>query len=67
MAREQLKTRERAYRDGKLVTVLSGRPGKRGKATIRNQFGFVEEVPAKDLEPIPDSEPESRLRFGPAD
>jgi len=56
--------RLRAYRGNAVVTVLDKRLRKTGKTRIRNQFGFVEEVPSKELRAIPEGEPGSRLRFG---
>lgn len=55
--------RQRAYRGQELVTILKGRPGKRGKVEIRNAFGFKETVNGKDLEPVPESESNAVLRY----
>ena len=55
--------RQRAYFNGKLVTILKGKPGKRGKAEIRNHYGLKQTVDAKELQAIDPREPESRLRY----
>lgn len=59
--------RERAYLDGNLVTILEGRIGRSGKCKIRNQFGFVQEVPAKSLDKIPANDPQAKLVYGDPD
>lgn len=55
--------RDRATLDGAIVTVLKGKPGRRGTVTIRDQFGYTKDVPGKELEPIPDSEPNAKLKY----
>lgn len=56
--------RERAYLGGQRVTIIEGKIGRRGKVKVRNAFGFVEEVDAKDLTKIDPSEPDAKLKFG---
>lgn len=56
--------RQRAYHGDKTVTILEGKIGKRGKVKIRDQFGFVHDVPAKELRAIDDNEPHAVLRYG---
>jgi hypothetical protein len=56
--------RQRAYRNGELVTIISGKLGKRGKVTIRNAFGFEEIVEAKSLEAIKNDDRRAKLKFG---
>lgn len=57
--------RKRAYRGEEIVTILKGKVGSRGKVTIRNAYGFVEEdIPAKTLTKIPADEPIAVLHYG---
>jgi hypothetical protein len=65
--------RQRAYWNPKdtdqpqrqLVTIIGGRIGGRGKTEIRDQFGNLREVPAKELERIASTEPHAKLTFEP--
>lgn len=51
-------TRQRAYYDGRVVTVLSGDPHKGGKAKVKiRDIGFVKDVLAKDVTPMEDDDP----------
>lgn len=58
--------RKRAYRGEEVVTILKGRPGRRGKVEIRNAFGYTETVDGKTLQAIPADEPIAKLKFGEA-
>lgn len=48
-----------------LVTIINGRIGGRGKTEIRDQFGNLRDVPAKELERIASTEPHAKLTFEP--
>lgn len=57
--------RQRAYYQDEVVTVLDpaiGR-GKGAKTRVRTAHGFVKDVPAKDLKPIPKDQRGSVLTF----
>lgn len=59
--------RIRARRGQEIVTVLRGKPGKRGKVEIRNSFGYRETINGKELVPVPEDEAEAKLRYAEAD
>jgi len=59
-------SRQRAYHKGKLVTIIDGRIGGRGKTKIRTGHGFTEEVPAKELSAVRDDDPRAGFKFQPS-